>query len=531
MDFQHELRQALQQRSVSAEKRPAQQFANLELLSQFPKTAIIENLLCRYYTDVHPHFPVAYIPDISRAFSSVWYNSNVPHWSFLALICSTLACAVWCAPENELIELQTLNTADWNDGQSLPKDIMSKRKTSSHHFLNLGAKILELNDYKMNINLDVLRSLLLRDLTHTVFFNDGERANPELWATTNLATSIGLHRAGALYGLEEGVIQQRKAVWTGIQVLSGYQILYCGKPFVPGHNKIDEASGPQVESKNSPTDHGAYWSLQRSTADLTIRVFDAIYSITKPDYSVAEALDGVIQSCLRIPTGDPNLFTVNSFREGTRRIRDLNTWIHHHVLRLLLHRPWAARGFRDETFYASSLQCVTCARRILHGCCSIDWDAHPNAPVYKAHLAGTLVRGGIHALSMILLRMHLEKPRAGDAGTIEDWKADADLFRASLAKCETLARSMPDKIKTSLTTLKNLGRSMGYWSDGTTEDHIQSDQLFATEGNATREPESTILSWKGDGTVSPNWDLQGFGYQDFEQIDWSEFPTGYSDLL
>lgn len=220
MDFQHELRQVLQQGSVSAKKHPALQFANLKLLSQFPKTATTESLLCRYYAEVHPHFPVADIPSMSRTFTSVWYNSNVPHWSFLALICSVLACALWCARENELIDFQTLNTEDWDDGQSLPKDVISRKKVANH-FLDLGVRILEINDYKMNINLDVLRSLLLRDFARTVFFNDGERANSELWATTNLATSIGLHRAGALYGLEEGVIQQRKAVWTGIQVLSG----------------------------------------------------------------------------------------------------------------------------------------------------------------------------------------------------------------------------------------------------------------------------------------------------------------------
>lgn len=126
--------------------------------------------------------------------------------------------------------------------------------------------------------------------------------------------------------------------------------------------------------------------------------------------------------------------------------------------------------------------------------------------------------------------MHLEKPGPGDARNMEGWKADADLFRSSLTKCEHLARSMPDKIKTSLTTMKNLGRSMGYWRDDTTKDHVQSDQLFATKGNGI-EPESSILSLHSDDSIPPSLDLHGFGYHDFDSIDWSEFPTVYSDLL
>lgn len=221
LDLQKEMRRAWAENSDLKRDGEDSHFANVELIERFPPAGTIDMLLCKFYNGIHPHFPIIHINDVSRSFSSVWHDAQVPHLSSLSLLASILACAVFCMTEEESQDLAIDRTFTPSQKGPAFSRSLARTKQISLQYIKLSKDILELNDYTMNVDLDTIRSLLLCQYALTIFHNDGERANPQLWLTINLATSIGLHRDGALYGLSQEMIEQRRAVYSGILVLQG----------------------------------------------------------------------------------------------------------------------------------------------------------------------------------------------------------------------------------------------------------------------------------------------------------------------
>lgn len=230
------------------------------------------------------------------------------------------------------------------------------------------------------------------------------------------------------------------------------QTLFFGKPFVPPSHKSD--TRPPIISKHcrgiEDTDYlcDAIFMLHKSKiSSLTTKIFDIVYSITKPDYNVIKILDDEIQM-LHSALPD-HLRCQIRIESDIAYLRYINFILHHHLLVLILHRPWAARGFRNAKFYPSRVKSEDAAREILHLGLKLERLTSERCPLYEAHLGCVLVHGCIHAFSMILLSLHMD-------GGMNQGLFDAVLFDSVFPICESLSSAMPSRVRRWLQLLKTI---------------------------------------------------------------------------
>ncbi|KAF7595952.1 hypothetical protein BBP40_004098 [Aspergillus hancockii] len=179
-------------------------------------------------------------------------------------------------------------------------------------------------------------------------------------------------------------------------------------------------------------------------ASLTAKIFDCIYSITKPEYHVVEIFDNELQRLWSTIPADIRCPPDSEW--ATLSIQYAYFVLHYHLLGLIIHRPWAARGFRDARFYASALKAKSSARKILELVTNLMWLTSERLPLYDAHLGCIIVLGSVHALSMYLSSFIFDH---------QIHKDDIILFDLVLPTCESLASTMPVKVKAWLEILKS----------------------------------------------------------------------------
>ncbi|KAH8585338.1 hypothetical protein B0O99DRAFT_647224 [Bisporella sp. PMI_857] len=483
--------------------------SNAALLNRFPSAPAVEFLTRIYILQVHPHFPILDADDVVEQSNSVWINGEAASCSFLSVMAAVLACAAHTLSDglaNQQVDLMPLDclVSDPNP-PSQPSEI-------STYLMSLLNDILEAYDFSINPDLNTIQALLLRQYYLTIFLGDGERANPQLWMTVNLAGCIGLHRDGSLYGLSPLVVERRKSVWAGVHMLQSDLVLFYGKPFIPKSKKSD-AQFPRASPNQSQSlrQYSSFLNQQCRMASLTLKIFDTIYSITTGDYSVVDSLDAEIREC-------GTQWSLNEIRDLIRTapsvdcIRAVNSLIHQSLLVLLTHRPWAARGFRDSKYYKSSIASRDAARDILILISSLDWFPSPQGHIYEVHLGAILVRASFHALSMLLMALLTEGNKEGAGGS-----DDITLITSALSKCDYLARRMPDRTKVFLNLMRKLiGRVS---SPKTLTAQMPSGDNEFTDAGPSVPTDLSSADWQ-------SMDWCGFDITDWPLMGW--FDTGLS---
>lgn len=270
---------------------------------------------------------------------------------------------------------------------------------------------------------------------------------------------------------------------------------------------------------NLTRQHQEYFIHQHRLAYVTIKVFDVVYGTKKADYSVTESLDNEVQECTQHEPGD-DIMLITEHKVPMQHIRKLHIAIYHHLLRLLIHRPWAARGFRDAALYYSAVQSVSAARWVLRCIVLIDWDMNADARIYEAHLAGILVRAALHALSMLLLKIHLESPQSNRAGGLPERKADAQLFLSALGRCERLANSMPILAKHFFRLISIAGRALRHCFERTSGNGTSVDQDLLTYQNRASQTQSGSEESLHDIELSS--ESFNIDWQHLDDIDWQQ---------
>jgi hypothetical protein len=197
--------------------------------------------------------------------------------------------------------------------------------------------------------------------------------------TTNLATSLGIHRDGTTLKLDCIETEQRRRCWATIAMLEALQASAFGRPCMmrsihsdaklPSDvNDIDILRDQILPPSSRPTQM-TYINLKFRLLSLTARIAEINFSTVRPAYSDVLELDVTIRretARWGISYGDPSLSEVD---QRTLHNHHQAHWYilhgHLHQMFLLLHRPFFQLRNPEPEYEVSRKQCLESAFIIL----------------------------------------------------------------------------------------------------------------------------------------------------------------------
>lgn len=228
------------------------------------------------------------------------------------------------------------------------------------------------------------------------------------------------------------------------------QTVLFGRPFIPAFHKSDNLFlNRPVDLATNSSEHTDFLFQQHRVALLTLKIFDTLYSINKPDISEVKPLQREVDRSL-VPTNSSMLDTMCQ-TSPISYIRAVDTTLHYYLLTVLIHRPWAARGFRDPNYHQNSSSAQLAARKLLSLVISINWTTFPQRVVLEIHLRTLLVRAALHALSMQLVGLYQ------CSQSLQDRQGDIGLLFSAIARCEVLASPLSGRLHSFFTLFRRLG--------------------------------------------------------------------------